>query len=100
MTTRIGVRAVFSAAHRDLLGRWPVHGHTYTVVAWFSGGDQVDRQARLVALLAEHYDHRTLGDHLARSEDLAADILERLDARGVEVNREAEGLYARAGRCG
>jgi hypothetical protein len=98
MSARIAVRATFSASHRDHVRR-ELHGHSYVVWAWFRRGDQVVLQGRLNAVLAAHFDHRTLADRLSRGEALAADIRRRLRARGVEVSRPVEGFKVRVGVC-
>jgi hypothetical protein len=97
MTTATTVGAVLCAAHRDMLGN--LHGHTWTIWARFPNAG-APRDARVLqhtldkALSA--WDHGELPPELARGEDLAAAIGEKL-LRGVDyvrVERQAERLIA------
>ena len=88
-----GARAHFCAAHIDDRGR--LHGHTWRVRAvWpFAGENAMDRQASLIAALAD-FDHAKLPDGLRLAETLAALIGARLGAVRVDVWRDAENLGA------
>lgn len=93
-----GVRGVVSVSHRER-GTGQIHGHSYTVIAWFPfTSDVVLHQRRLNEEL-RRYDHTMLPDSIAWAEDLAEQILATLAEYGcyaVDVNREAEGFYAGA----
>lgn len=96
----IGVRARFSAAHRDpLQSAAPVHGHSFEVVAWFISGDAVALQRRTERAVSV-LDHRLLPVALSRSEAIGAMLMRELGAAGAEVNRPVEGIFVKVGWCG
>ena len=67
-----GVGGHISAAHRGADGG--LHGHTWTVKAWFvAGEDAVRLRDRLNAVLAR-FDHRELPPGMTLGEQLAQEI--------------------------
>lgn len=91
----IGVRAHFSAAHRDQ-GTGEIHGHTWTVLAKFEPPCRANIICYRAALdtLLRQWDHKTLPDNLAWGEDIATVIGKLTNCVEVEVSRPAEGFYA------
>jgi 6-pyruvoyl-tetrahydropterin synthase len=92
--TRLGVEGHFSAAHRGPDGQ--MHGHTWTVRAWFETPGRADARCYRAALnvLLAQWDHTTLPDELAWGEDIAATVLTLCNCVRVEVMRPTEGFYA------
>ena len=96
LTVWTGAEAIMSAAHRSREGQ--MHGHTWTVRAWWAAGpDVTERQAALREYLTI-FDHHVLADELAWGESLARSICLGMDAVRVEVSRPLEGLFAVAER--
>lgn len=96
VATETGVGAILRVAHRATTGG-AVHGHTYEVVAWFTNGDALDRQAQLEELL-KPLDHTTLQPGLSTGEQIALYVLGQLRFFGcveVEIRRPLERIYAR-----
>lgn len=95
MTTRTGVSAHFSAAHREP-GQSGYHGHTWQVTAWFPNStlDALGLQSRLRSVL-RRFDHKTLPDDLSRGEAIAQAVGEELGGCcEVLVSRPLEGIHA------
>lgn len=90
-----GVSAHFCAAHRDP-SQTIMHGHTWTVRAWWPAGDDARLlQSRLRAALMR-FDHKEIPDELASGEAIASVLAGDLPgAVEIEVSREAEGIFAR-----
>lgn len=97
MSTETGVSGHFSAAHRGQPGDERMHGHTWTVTAWFPNyqGDAANLKRALERVLAD-LDHTELPDDLSRGEDIATFIAGRLSrCCGVDISRTVEGFHAR-----
>ena len=98
MTGYIGVSAIFSASHRDLI-RAELHGHPYRATAWWPAEPQRDAtalQAALAQTVKTAFDHKTLPDDLGTAEALAGAIKHLLGNMGcvaVDIARPLEGLY-------
>lgn len=91
----IGVRAHFSAAHRDLESG-EIHGHTWLVLAKFEPQARADircYETSLKTILAQ-WDHKLLPDSLAWAEDIARTVGTLVSCVEVEVSRPSEGFYA------
>ena len=89
-----GVGGHISAAHRGADGG--LHGHTWTVKAWFPAGDDaVALRDRLNAVLAR-FDHKELPPGMTLGEQLAEEIGRSLPGCvAVEMAREPEQIFAR-----
>ena len=88
------VKHHISAAHRAK-GGGPLHGHTWRIsVTWVYTGQCAEDLKMGIILACRNLDHNTLPDELARGEDLAQHLGQKLDAHRVEVSREAEGFGA------
>lgn len=91
----IGVRAHFSAAHRDQ-DTGEIHGHTWYVLAKFEPPARTNilcYEAAVKSMVAQ-WDHKTLPDDLAWAEDIARTVGLLVNCIEVEVSRPAEGFYA------
>jgi len=92
-----GVSGIISAAHRDVnTGR--IHGHTWEIVAWFTVGKNIENaEIKKYAFdqLLSSLDHDFLPDALAWGENMAEYIGQSLGCSAVDVNRKAEGIFAR-----
>lgn len=94
-----GVRWHFSASHRRPNGQF--HGHTWFVRAWWPEGECADLLLSRLKSALRRFDEKQLPDDLSRGEALAGAILEECDhlspddtnCRGVDLWREAEGIY-------
>lgn len=73
-----------------------MHGHTWTVRAWFETPHRVDARCYKAALhnLLSAWDHTVLSDEMAWGEDIAAAVLALCNCVRVEVMRPTEGFYA------
>jgi len=91
--TKTGVSGHFSAAHRGPDGK--IHGHTWTVRAWFPSGPDALELRRQLRDVLDGYDHEQLPDELSRGEAMAETIGQALQGcLSVEIAREADGLFA------
>lgn len=92
MKVLTGARGVLSAAHRSRDGI--MHGHTWEIVAWWTGEpDAVEKQRELNDYL-KVFDHTVLADGVAWAESLGRAMCMGLECVKVEISRPLEGLYA------
>jgi len=93
--TLTGVGGHFSAAHYGPEG--DLHGHTWTVKAWFKTPERADARLYKAALegLLKSWDHKLLPPELAWAEDIAYAVGRLTNCVEVEVSRDVEGYYAR-----
>lgn len=92
-----GVGGFFCAAHRDT-GNGVLHGHTWEVIAWFTGRSNAVLRQRQLAAILETIDHTELPNELAWGEDIARYIAERFNDKScvaVDLSRPSERIYAR-----
>lgn len=89
-----GAGAILCAAHRDSAGQ--VHGHTWEIVAWWTGcPDALSKQAELVSFLSR-FDHSVLPHELRSGEAIAELVLRGLECARVDVSRPLERIFATA----
>ncbi len=87
-----GAQGILSVAHKGTDGR--MHGHTYTVRAWWTGEPcAVESKAKLAQWLGK-FDHGCLPPNMSRAERIGEQCLLALSCERVEVLREAEGVFA------
>lgn len=91
--TLTGAEAVLSAAHTGPDGR--LHGHTWTVKAWWAGEPcVVEMQGKIRDWLSK-FDHGVLPPNMGRGEAIATQAMMALGCEEVEVSRSAEGLFSK-----
>jgi hypothetical protein len=87
-----GAQGILSVAHVAADGR--LHGHTYTVRAWWTAEPcAIESKAALARWLSK-FDHGQLPPNMSRAERIGEQCLMALGCCRVEVMREAEGVFA------
>lgn len=88
-----GVRGLICAAHAGPDGK--LHGHTWSVIAWWSDGRCALRAKQDLDSYISFFDHTRLAESMSRGEDIAMRVAEDLGCCAVDVERQLEGIFAR-----
>jgi 6-pyruvoyl-tetrahydropterin synthase len=93
MTTLVGARAHFCAAHK-LPQHAETHGHSYEVWAFTAMPVDAEQWQRDLQAVCRELDHKMLEPNLATMERIAEWIGDRINAKVIRVVRPVEGLSA------
>ena len=92
LKTLTGAKAFICSAHKNKAGQ--IHGHTWEVIAWWTGSPCAVMKQKELKKYLESFDHTLLTGPVGNGEFFAKMVLEYLLCEKVEVIRSIEGLYA------